>query len=147
MRRAALILMAAAMLAGCGSSAGSDGASDTTKPAADAKVEETETTEGDITQGLGSKDASADAGEPTCANDSGMGTGKVPVTNNSSKRSDYSITVAAESADGKTQIETTYASAEAVEPGQSAEAELYFSKELPAGAVCKVKEVQRTASS
>jgi hypothetical protein len=97
---------------------------------------------------FGSEDAIEDVGEPTCTGDDTLDstTGSVSVTNSSSERSDYSVTVALESADGSEQIDTTFVSFTGIEPGQSATEELYFFDPYPAGATCEVIEVLRTAS-
>jgi len=71
---------------------------------------------------------------------------KVTITNNSSKPSDYFITVVAESADGATRYDDTIVTAMALNSGQTTTVKGPFLNELPAGAVCKVSEVQRTAS-
>lgn len=97
---------------------------------------------------FGSEDAIEDVGEPTCTGDGALDstTGSLSVTNSSSERSDYSVTVALESEDGSEQIETAYVSFTGIEPGQSATEELYFFDPYPAGATCEVIEVLRTAS-
>lgn len=103
-----------------------------------------------VSTGLGSKDASRDIKLGKIDASSGFGI-EVPVTatNSSSKRSDYSIDLSLESADGKTQYDTAVAFLQNVEPGQSATDKGIFLKEskLPAGARVVVKEVQRLASS
>ena len=72
--------------------------------------------------------------------------GEVKITNSSSKRSDYFVTVAAESPDGATRIDETMVSVMGLDPGQNATEKGIFSKDVPADAVLKVLEVQRTAS-
>ena len=70
------------------------------------------------------------------------------MTNNSSGRSDYLIDLVIESADGATQLDTTTAFVQGLEPGQSATAEAMVTdvESLPADAVIRVTSVQRTAS-
>ena len=73
----------------------------------------------------------------------------IPVTNNSSKASNYWIDVAVESADGATQYETTTALLNDVQPGQSATAEgmiAWGSTGAPADATVRITKVDRTAS-
>lgn len=122
-----------------GSSGGSDSSSDTAA-----------TSGGDagISSGLGSKDASADVQSLDCGAPDAIGVTypKVTVKNNSSKASDYIITIVAESADGSTKFDETPVFITALQPGQSMTEEGMFTNELPSGAVCKVTEVQRTAS-
>lgn len=130
MRKLAAITFAALVLTGCGSTA-SDGSGSTKRD---------EATETSVPKGLASTDASKDVGVPECKQDATTGTtaGTVKVTNSSSKRSDYSITVVLESAGGKEQVETTFGSVEALEPGQVASADLYFTKAMPEGGACRV---------
>ncbi len=132
-----ITLAATVALAGCASSAaGTSGGS--TKPASG------------ISKGLGAKDASADVAVGKGAKDPDLGWVSAPVkiTNHSSKRSDYFIDLAIESADGSTQYDTTMVMAEAVEPGQSAIEKGQFTKDgIPATAKIVVKSVQRTASN
>jgi len=101
-----------------------------------------------IGKGLGSSDASGDIVDIECgAPDAiGMTYPKVTVKNNSSKPSDYLITVVAESADGATRYDSTPVFITALGPDQTMTEEGIFTNELPAGAVCKVTEVQRTAA-
>jgi hypothetical protein len=68
------------------------------------------------------------------------------VTNHSAKASTYAITVKVDPADGKTQIDTAYATVDHLGPGQTAEADAFMAKPIPDGAVCKVAEVDRLAS-
>lgn len=103
---------------------------------------------GGVDQGLGSQDASGDVvlGTPVTDEAAGMVTVPITVTNNSEKRSNYSIDVSAETADGATQLDTTFAYVENVEPGQSAQGEAVFFKSFPAGTVFVVKEVSRLSA-
>jgi hypothetical protein len=103
-----------------------------------------------VSQGLGAHDASGDvtlAAKPT-KDDAGMVHMAVSFHNTSSKRSDYYVDLALQSADGKTQYDTTIATAENVEAGQNAHDDAVFLEgdNAPAGAVVVVKSVQRTAS-
>ena len=121
-------------------------ASDTTQ-VADTTVAPEDT----IGTGLGSKDASADIVSITCGVPDEYlkwSTPVVRVTNNSSKASDYMIEISAESADGSELFDSSTAVITALAPGQSTNAEaMPFTKELPTGAICKVKTVSRTASN
>jgi hypothetical protein len=115
---------------------------------APAKKETTTTEAPKVSKGLGSKDATADVGKPVLDPPDIIGSVyvHVPVTNHSSKRSDYFIDITAESADGKTQIDTTTAFVQNVEPGQSADAKTLFLNDIPAGTQVRITGVQRTAS-
>jgi hypothetical protein len=106
--------------------------------------------EGGVSKGLGTSDASSDVTAPRLVRE-GEGDfqlvyGEVTITNNSSKRSDYFVTVAAESPDGATRIDETMVSVTGLEPGQKATEKGIFAKDVPADAVLRVLEVQRTAS-
>jgi hypothetical protein len=105
-----------------------------------------------ISSGLGSQDATADVGAPILDAPDAIGVSylHIPVTNNSSGRSDYFIEVAIESADGATQYETTLATLSGVEPGQAASAEgmvAWGSDPAPADATVRITTVQRMASA
>lgn len=102
-----------------------------------------------ISQGLGSSDASGDIVSIDCGTPDALGFRypKVTVKNNSSKPSTYFITIVAESADGATRYDSTMLSIDALNPDQTMTQDgLPFTKELPEGAICKVSEIQRTAS-
>lgn len=101
-----------------------------------------------IGKGLGSKDASGDIDSINCKPPDAIGAVYVDVkiTNRSSKPSDYFITIVAESEDGSVRYDDTIVSAMALNPGQTTTVEGIFLNELGEDAVCKVTEVQRTAS-
>lgn len=103
---------------------------------------------GGIDQGIGSKDASADLVDIDCgAPDSiGITYPKVTVKNNSSKPSDYQITLVAESADGSTKYDDAIIFIFDLQPGQQQTEEGMFTADFPSGAICKVTEFQRTAA-
>lgn len=90
----------------------------------------------------------ADVALGACSNDStlNLGEAQVTITNHTSKTSNYLVTIAADSADGKTQIGTGNASAENLQAGQSTTVKAQFTEAIPAGAVCKVAQVDRYAS-
>ncbi len=96
----------------------------------------------DITEGQA--DEQDDVGEPTCGTDDvGDLEAVVDVTNDSSERSNYMITVAFSGEDGN-QIDTGTGSVTALEPGQSTQATISTFTDAPAGSVtCKVTDVQR----
>lgn len=103
-----------------------------------------------VSSGIGSNDATGDIVSMTCGKPDALGfrTPVIKVKNNSSKASDYYIELKAESADGSELIDTTLATIDGLLPGQTSKAEaLPFTKELPAGSVCKIKTFQRTASN
>jgi hypothetical protein len=89
-----------------------------------------------------------DAKIVACAKDpSGFASAKVQVINNSSKPSNYIITVAFESKDGSTQIGTGLASINSLQPKQKAVEEANSLKEAPAaGYTCKISDVTRLAA-
>jgi hypothetical protein len=128
-------------------SSGSSGSSDTTS-ANESESTDAPSTEDTIGTGLGSKDATADINSLECGTPDaiGMTYPSVSVTNNSSKASDYFITIVAESADGATKYDDTIVMITGLAPGQTMSEEGMFTNELPEGAVCKITEVQRTAS-
>ena len=101
-----------------------------------------------ISKGLGSKDASGDIDDVSCEGPDELGftNVSVKVTNRSSKPSTYFITIVAESADGSTRYDDTIISVMALNPEQTMTETSSFLNEIPSGAVCKVSEVQRTAS-
>lgn len=67
----------------------------------------------------------------------------VTVTNTSSTRMTYDVSLAAETADGKTQLATTSAFAENLGPGQTATVDADFFDEVPRDAVFTVTAVDR----
>jgi hypothetical protein len=72
----------------------------------------------------------------------------VTVTNNSSKRSNYTVDLAIESPDGATQYDTTYASVIDLEPGQTTTVNAFsITKSIPTDAIVKIKTVSRLASN
>ena len=101
-----------------------------------------------VGKGMGSKDASADVVSVECTGPDvlDMYNAKVTIKNNSSKPSDYFVTIVAESADGSMRYDETMVSVMALAPNQTTIEEGIFTKSLEAGAVCKATEVQRTAS-
>ena len=140
-RRIALALTAFTVsitLAGCSSTSGGDSGGSTKKPSSG------------ISKGVGSKDASGDIKVGKPVKDAALGWVSVPVTitNHSSKRSDYFVDLAIESADGSTQYDTTTVIAQVVESGQKATEKGQFIKDgIPATAKVVIKSVQRTASN
>jgi hypothetical protein len=103
-----------------------------------------------VSQGIGSQDASGDVelGQATESPDP-LNTQYVPVkiTNNSEKRSNYWIEIAADRPNGS-RITTTTVFAQGLEPGQTTEqhADFYTTERLPADTVFNVLTVERTAS-
>lgn len=69
------------------------------------------------------------------------------ITNHSSKSSNYLVTIAFDSKDGKTQIDTGIASADNLLPGQATQVDANSLKSNVApGFVCKVADVVRLAA-
>ncbi len=119
-------------------------------PDAVAKLNEVQRTASTGTKGLGSADVSGDVSNVTIAPPDAIGVRYVTasIKNNSSKRSDYLISMNVESPDGKTKYDTATILEQKLEPGQTVEGKgLLTSQNVPADAVAKVKEVQRTASA
>ncbi|MFM9037035.1 MAG: hypothetical protein ACKOJ9_05040 [Actinomycetota bacterium] len=139
------IVVAIAVGSALGSS-GSEGSSDSGSSKSSGSGESS--TDNSIGTGLGSKDASADINSLDCGTPDSIGITypSVSVTNNSSKTSTYFITVVAESADGATKYDDTTIMITELASGQTMTEEGMFTNELPAGAICKITEVQRTAS-
>jgi len=88
-------------------------------------------------------DEADDVSEPRCTSAGGFLTAEVDVTNDSSERSNYSIEVAFESADGD-QIDTAFAFVSALQPGQSTVVDAQTLTEPPApDFTCRVTDVER----
>jgi hypothetical protein len=108
-------------------------------------------TDNDVSQGGGSADASADVSVPQIVREGegefGIAYGEVTITNNSSERSDYFVTIVAESPDGATRHDETVVMVIDLEPGQSTTERGMFPSDVPDDAVLKLTEVQRTAST
>jgi len=142
----ALVAIAATTASGSDASTGSDSKTDPTSSSADS----TGTTGTTVSKGVGSSDASADVTDPTILREGDADlqnvSAQVTITNNSSKPSDYFVTVVAESPDHKTRYDDTVVSVNALDPGQSTTEKGLFLKEIPADAVVRVTQVQRTAS-
>lgn len=108
-----------------------------------------------ISKGIASKDASADVKIGRLKAKKILGQvsyyyAPVTVTNHSSKRSDYIITVALESTDGKQQIDTATVLIQKLESGQSKAdtADFLTTDKLPkGGGKLVLQEVERTASA
>ncbi len=103
-----------------------------------------------VDKGLGTADASADVTGATIGQPDAIGFRAVTmtVTNNSSKRSNYLIDLSIESPDGATQYDTSIASVNNLEPGQTAAVTgLPITKEVPADAIVTIKTVTRLASN
>ena len=104
-----------------------------------------------VSKGIGANDAAADVTVVKLGDVDVLGFRKaeLKITNNSSKRSNYIIELSLESADGKTQLDTSTVTATNVDPGQSTGGNvLPFTKvkNAPADAVIKIKTVSRTAA-
>ena len=147
--RAVALVIVALVAIGATTASGSD-----TTTGSDSKTGPTSSSPGvtgtTVSKGLGSSDASADVTDPTIVREGDADlqnvSAQVTITNNSSKRSDYFVTVVAESPDHKTRYDDTVVSVTALDPGQSTTEKGLFLKEIPADAVVRVTQVQRTAS-
>jgi hypothetical protein len=92
---------------------------------------------------------SEDVAITSCAPDPATGflAAGVTVTNHSSKTSNYAITIAFDSKDGKTQLDTGLVAVNDLNSGQSApQTALGFSRAPAGGYVCKVADITRYAS-
>lgn len=151
MRKTAAIiagLAALAAIAGCSSSGGAASTSQSTDaPTVVTTVPSVQTPSPKVSRGLGLKDASADVTLGKLKNDGfGLGEVGVIVTNHSSKRSNYVIDVAIESADGKDQYGTGTALVTDLDPGQRTRTTATMTglpKHVPASAKIILKTVQR----
>jgi len=101
-----------------------------------------------VSRGLAAQDATGDVklGPPQAPDVLGIRYETVTVVNHSSKRSDYVIDVAVQSADGKTQYDAGTALINNVDPGQTASDKVMFTNHIPAGAKIVLKTVERTAA-
>jgi hypothetical protein len=101
-----------------------------------------------VSQGVASQDAAGDVklGPVQAPDVLGIRYETITVVNHSSKRSDYIVDVAAQSADGKTQYDTGTALINNVDPSQTASDKVMFTNRIPAGAKVVLKTVERTAS-
>ena len=103
-----------------------------------------------VSHGIGSQDASGDVKLGGYTTDAAQfGHVAVTITNHSSKRSDYLITVAVESANGHTQYDTADVYVQNLESGQTTSQDGIFvhaPSNPPATAKLVLKSVERTAS-
>lgn len=139
---AIVVIVVASVAGGGGSSTPSTDNSDTTSDTSGS-------TQDTVSTGFGSKDASADIVDFSCGSPDSIGFSypSVTVKNNSSKASDYIITVTFESSDGSIKYDDSMLIINTLQPGQSTTEEGLPVSDVPAGAVCKVTEVSRTASN
>jgi hypothetical protein len=95
----------------------------------------------------GGHPAMKDVTVATCsADEAGDYSASLSVKNNSSGRSDYLISVAFESSDGKTQLDTTAALVNSLESGQSTTKDATSFKTASGAFTCRVTDVSRLAS-
>jgi hypothetical protein len=142
-----VVIIIASVSASAGGGNGSNQAGSSTNPGTST------TPQPGVSKGIGSKDASADVKLGKLKAKKILGQVSyyyvpVAVTNHSSKRSDYLITVALESADGKRQIDTASLLIQNLEPGQSKsdEGDFLTTDKVPHGTKLVLQEVERTAS-
>ncbi len=93
-------------------------------------------------------DAAEDVDSFDCGTGAAIGLFRptVKVTNRSSEASDYLITIVAESSDGSVRYDTTTISIMSLQPNQTTTVEGIYMKASPHGSVCKISEIERTAS-
>jgi hypothetical protein len=99
-----------------------------------------------VDKGLGAYDAKSDVGPPELVQDGSLSYAQVRITNHSSKRSNYFVTIVADSPDGATRISDTMVSVMNLDPGQHAMEKGLLTQDLPVGTKLTVIEVQRTAA-
>ncbi|HEY3088942.1 MAG TPA: hypothetical protein VGJ59_12855 [Jatrophihabitantaceae bacterium] len=101
-----------------------------------------------VSQGVASQDATGDVklGPMQAPDVLGIRYETITVVNHSSKRSDYVVDVAVQSADGRTRYDTGTALINNVDPSQTASDKVMFTNRIPAGAKVVLKTVERTAS-
>lgn len=132
----AVVLGSAAVLASGGSSGGSGGSS------SGAASKSGGETNGKALQHSG------DVKITKCGHDQfGDLDAKVKITNSSSKASDYVITIAFESQDGKQQIDTGTAFVDSLQPGQSSIQDAGGTKAYKRPFKCVLSDAQRTQAS
>jgi hypothetical protein len=141
------IAIGAVAVIGIGGAAGISGNND--KPAA-AKAPSSGTHSGTSSSTKKSPlDHSEDAAITSCSKDAttGFPTAKVKITNNSSKSSNYIVTVAFTSADGSVQYDTGLAAVDNLNPGQTTTSDASSLKDdVPAGFVCKIEDTTRLSA-
>jgi hypothetical protein len=109
-------------------------------------------TSGGIDNGIGTASAIKDVvlGSAVTFDGAGLAHLQVTVTNHSSKRSDYDITVAVVSADGKTQYDSDEEFVDSLDPGQTKVEDFIFSdvtkEQVAGGAIEKPLQIQRTST-
>lgn len=106
---------------------------------------------GDVSKGLGTKDATGDIGTVTLlpADSIGVRYVEITVTNHSSKRSNYIVQFSLESPDGATRYDDGLVTVQNLEPGQSTTEKGIGATDggdIPDTAVVKLKTVSRTAA-
>ena len=118
----------------------------TTTVAADLTV--VPTTTDSISSGLGSQDATGDVKIVSCGKPDAIGFvyPKLSITNTSSKTSSYVITIVYESPDAKTKYDDSTVIVNSLKAKQSTTEEGFPVSDIPKTAVCKITEIQRTAS-
>lgn len=145
---AALALLGAGCAAEEQKSAPTTAPTSTTAEPVDAEPADSEPSD-DVSQGIGSQDASGDVADVQIVwgeDEYDLNEVSAKVTNNSEKRSDYSIDVAIESPDGSVRHDQAFLWVENLEPGQSTEIRSSFD-DAPRDSVPVLKTVQRTAST
>jgi hypothetical protein len=102
-----------------------------------------------VSKGLGSQGATADVVSVTLVPPDTLKVSyvEVVVKNTSSKRSNYIIEAAVESADGSTKVDDTLVTVLNLEPGQTTTEKGIVRKPVPSGSKVTLKTVSRTASS
>lgn len=149
---AIIAIIIASVSATAGGSNSQDTAADSTASTAATSAPSAAPSPG-VSNGLGSHNAAADVTvgklkAKKITGDVAYYYVPVVVTNHSSKRSDYVVTVALESADGKQQIDTATVLVQNLEAGQSKrdEGDFLSTTKAPKGAQLVLQEVERTAS-
>src|SRR5664280_938723 len=93
----------------------------------------------------GGKNPADDVVVTSCAtDDAGYAGAKIRITNNSSKASNYLVTVTFESPDGATQVGTGIASVNSLQPGQATDEDVNAFKQPTSPYICKVNAADVT---
>ena len=129
------------------SAAGSGSSTDSTSSSSKASGS-SQSSSDTISSGVGSKDATADVTGLSCGSPDALDFSypSVTITNNSSKTSNYWITIVYESSDGSTKYGDSTIIVNDLASGQKMNEKGLPVSDVPSGAICKITEVQRTAS-
>lgn len=102
---------------------------------------------GNSSQSDGFHEPADDVKIAKCSSDSlGQLMASLTITNHSSKASNYLVTLVFESSDGSTQLDSSFASASELQPGQNTTVEAISFKDAPGAFRCRITDVSRYAA-